>query len=69
MNGLTLFPHLEPANTNAPSQTASDFEIDAALEQQRSCMLHVTNYIEALYAQLLVSTNGCPSVIAVRDED
>lgn len=69
MNSLTAFPHLEPANANAASPASNDFETTAALERERDRILHITNYMEALYARLLVSAHGRSSVATIGETD
>ncbi|NTH14251.1 hypothetical protein G6L99_19235 [Agrobacterium rhizogenes] len=57
MNGLTTLPRLEPANPNAVSHASFEAETKAALERERDELLYVTNYMEALYARLLVASH------------
>lgn len=65
MTAPNHFLPLQPANLNDGSLNAVDAETGAALERQRDRILDITNYLEALYAQLLVSKNGRPSITAV----
>lgn len=59
---------LEPATMNDRLHNAVDSPANATLEHQRDQILRITNYMEALYAQLLVSTNGRPSVAVAGDD-
>jgi len=69
MTAPSPFLPLESANLNEGPHNTVDARTTEAFEQQRDRILHITNYLEALHARLLVSTNGRPSVATVRDDD
>ncbi|MBB3571740.1 hypothetical protein [Rhizobium sp. BK491] len=68
MNVNTTLSRLEPTNTNDASQASIEIETKAALERERDELLHVTNYMEALYARLLGVSNGRSIAAAIGEQ-